>query len=103
MQQVANTILAQLGGNAFAMMTGAKDFVGGATALHFSLPARSTKGRANKFRVTLLPSDTYRLEAIRYSPSKLTVEVLETVEGVHCEQLRATFTGMTGLHTGLRG
>ena len=37
--KVANTILAQLGGLRFIVMTGARDFIGGDYHLIFSLPA----------------------------------------------------------------
>ena len=56
--EVANNILAQLGGHRFVVMTGATQVYGSADALQFALPARSAKGIA-KVRIVLDPSDTY--------------------------------------------
>ena len=58
--QVAETILAQLGGNRFIAMTGAKDFLGDASALHFRIPSNRTK--ANRVTITLRADDTYNIE-----------------------------------------
>lgn len=55
--QVAETIRQQLGGARFAMMTGAKNFVGGENMLLFSV-GRGAKAGINRVRVTLDPSDT---------------------------------------------
>lgn len=95
---VGATILSQLGGHRFATMTGARNFVTGETDLTFDLPVSITKKRGNKFRITLLPSDTYKLELMRFSSRTLTLTVLETNEDVYVESLRETFASMTGLY-----
>ena len=46
MNQVAETILAQLGGRKFQVMTGAKYFLGGADYLQFKLPSNFVISRA---------------------------------------------------------
>jgi hypothetical protein len=99
---VANTILAQLGGNRFAMMTGAKNFVGSADALMFSIGG-GAKNKINKVRITLTPDDLYTVEFMKYSPSKFTVTEIAKVEGIYCDMLQETFTNYTGFFTSLRG
>lgn len=97
---VANTILAQLGGNRFAMMTGAKNFVGSADALMFSIGG-GAKNRINKVRVTLTPDDLYTVEFMKYSPSKLETKLINKVEGVYNDMLQEIFTNYTGFFTKL--
>ncbi len=99
MHQVAETILAQLGGQRFIAMTGAKDFVGNDTMLMFALPGRMAKNKANKCRITLNPMDTYDLEFFRIR--KLMLVVTETIAGVYAEDLQRVFTKATGLDTHL--
>lgn len=110
-KEVATTILQQLGGNKFIVMTGAKDFFalenGG--GLGMSIPRN--KSKANRLKIKLMPDDTYTLEWIKFSPSrwqpkKLTftepkVTVLKTQEGVYCDMLQEFFTEYTGMYTHL--
>lgn len=96
---IAATILSQLGGNKFLAMTGAKNLLNGGDYLQFDLPAIMTKGKANKFRVTLEPSDTYTLTAMKYSRRTFDCKTLETASDVHCDNLREVFERMTGLYT----
>lgn len=99
---VASTILAQLGGNRFLAMTGAKNLLNGGDYLQFDVPARMVRGRANKVRITLDASDTYTLRAYRFSASKLTCpQVGDAMSAIPCENLQAAFTRMTGLDTHL--
>lgn len=98
---VANTILQQLGGNRFAMMTGAKQFVGSADALMFSI-GKGAKDKINKVRVTLTPDDLYTVEFMKYSPTKFTVTEIAKVEGVYNDMLQEIFTKYTGFFTTLR-
>ena len=62
--QVAQEILRQLGGGRFVAMTGASQIVGDDKALQFRIPL-SRKGRINKFRIVLEPTDTYTVKAYR--------------------------------------
>lgn len=96
---VSREILAQLGGNRFVAMTGAKQFVGGDTTLAFRLPSGMTKGRASGMRITLAGDDTYTLETFRVVRFEL--RILETCRGIYVDALRRTFTQMTGLDTSL--
>jgi hypothetical protein len=97
--QVAQTILGQLGGNKFVAMTGAKQFVGMEDGLMFAVPKTLCVNKANKVRVTLLPSDTYRVEffAIR----GVNVKTISEHDGVYAEDLRRVFEDETGMRTSL--
>lgn len=86
---VANTILAQLGGGRFKMMTGANTFVGSADTLRFRIARRIVA-------ITLLPSDTYKVEVFT-TKGRLTGSETD----IYVDQLQAVFTKLTGLHTHL--
>lgn len=94
---VAKTILQQLGGNKFIVMTGAKDFVGGADYLAFRLP--KAKGGINKVRIKLNANDLYDVEYGRIR--KLEYKVIATDEGIYEDMLQECFTKATGLDTHL--
>jgi hypothetical protein len=98
--QVAQTILQQLGGNKFIAMTGAKSFVGGTDRLMFSLPANFAKGGINKVRITVTPADLYNVEFMKIRGVQ-SVKVIAEVDGVYAEDLRRIFTSETGLDTHL--
>lgn len=98
---IAKTIIEQLGGNRFAIMTGAKHFVGGDNSLSFRLPGGGgfAKGGINAVHVTLDASDTYTLVFSRVRGFKVTE--IERVTDVYCDALQAVFTRATGLQTSL--
>ena len=110
---VANTILQQLGGKRFIVMTGSKNFVGDEHGLTMTL-ARN-KSRANRLRITLTAMDDYNLEFYRYSPSRMKVdhkkmtcewvpqkrETVKRYNGIFCDQLEEIFRITTGLYTRL--
>jgi SH3-like domain-containing protein len=97
---VPQIILQQLGGNRFCAMTGAKNMVGGTDMLMFSLPARFAKDGINKVRITLTPSDTYRVEFMKIIGTK-PVKVISEYDDVYADSLRRVFTSATGLDTHL--
>ena len=97
--QVAQTILEQLGGRMFGVMTGAKNFVGSQDSLSFRLPSNFAKDGINAVRVTLDPSDTYTVRFMKIRGVKV-IEV--AVRGmVYCDTLQSTFKAVTGLDTHL--
>lgn len=99
--QVAATILQQLGGGRFAVMTGAREFLAGENSLMFRLPQNASR-RVRKVRITLDASDTYTMEFIGRMPGHRDLLcVLKTVPGVYCDQLQSIFTAETGLYTKL--
>ena len=98
--QVAQTILAQLGGNKFLAMTGARDLVGSDNALRFRLP-RGAKAGITHMTVRLDASDTYSVEAIKFSARNLRSTPIAARSDVYADSLREVFEGMTGLYTRL--
>jgi hypothetical protein len=92
---IGQTILDQLGGGQFVVMTGAKQLVGIESGLMFKLPARFALNGINKIRIVLDPSDTYTVEAFRMRGIDHTR--VATVNGIYAENLRQTFTTITGL------
>lgn len=97
-QEIAKTILSQLGGNMFRMMTGAKDFTTyGNGALGFRI-GRNAKS-VNFVRITLNAMDTYDCEFL--AVAKTGIKVRAKAEGIYCDQLKETFTRHTGLYTSL--
>ena len=98
---VAETILQQLGGRMFRMMTGARDFIGGENELMFRIPRIR---KINKVRIELLPSDTYKVEFLhiyRRRGCGFQVRTVESFEDVYAEDLRRIFEQTTGLDTSL--
>lgn len=94
---VAKTILQQLGGNRFIAMTGASNLLADNNYLQFKIGKNASK--ANFVRVTLEPSDTYKMEFIRVHGGKVTV--LETYDDVYNNSLQEAFTSYTGMYTSL--
>lgn len=97
MTTTAKTILEQLGGNKFLVMTGAKNLMAGADdSLIFTLP-RFPGLKINRVKISLTPADTYEVAFMRYSPKTLQLETLATAQDVYCDMLRSVFTEHTGL------
>ena len=97
---VARTILEQLGGRRFMVMTGAKNFVGGNNSLTFRLPGKNfCKQSINSVQITLDPSDTYTVTFARIRG--IDVKVIAMHRDVYVENLRSLFTEVTGLDTHL--
>lgn len=97
--QIASTILSQLGGSQFRVITGAKDFVAIESGLQFSLPSRLAKDGINKVRIHLTPGDTYRVEYLKIRGSS--VQVVSVHEEVYCDGLINSFEQTTGLSASL--
>lgn len=95
---VAETILAQLGGGMFRMMTGARNFIGREHELQFQIP-RTRK--INRVRIELLPSDTYKVEFFHVYAPGLQVRTVASFEDVYAGDLRRIFEQTTGLDTSL--
>jgi hypothetical protein len=98
---VARTILAQLGGQRFLMMTGAKNLVGGEDKLVFRLNGRMTKHGINMVSIQLQPSDTYEVLYMRVRGTKVTV--VDRDADVYCDMLENCFERATGLLTSMSG
>lgn len=98
---VANTILQQLGGRKFIVMTGAKDFLGNENSLMFGLPRTRdfVKNGINKVRITLEPRDTYKVEFFKLRG--VNIKTVAETSGIYADVLQRTFTAYTGLDTRL--
>ena len=108
--QVAQTILQQLGGQRFLVMTGAKNLIGSADSLSLRINSVNYDGkRVNVVRITLDPSDTVRITRDPSDTYTVTASYLRagklktvaTVRDVYNDALQAVFTRVTGLHTSL--
>lgn len=95
--QVAQTILQQLGGNRFVVMTGASNLLGRPDGLSFKV-GRNPKG-VTHVRVTLTAMDDYTVEFLRIRGTK--VQPVGYTEGVYDDSLARVFRANTGLETSL--
>lgn len=96
--QVANTILAQLGGRRFIAMTGAKQFLGDENSLRFCI-GRGAVNKANKVQIELMPSDTYTVRFYHYRRPE--AKLISEHDGVYWDDLQTLFTRETGMYTHL--
>ena len=96
-QQVAKTILQQLGGNRFIAMTGAKNFGSSKNSLQFKI-GRNSKSISHVI-ITLKSTDLYDVEFIRMRG--VNRKVVKKLKGVYADQLGKIFTKFTGLRTRL--
>jgi hypothetical protein len=97
---VANTILQQLGGRKFTVMTGARNLAGDANSLRFKYGAGLVgKDGSNMAIIRLNAFDTYDVEFL-YARG-INSRVCQYREGVYADDLRATFERVTGIATSL--
>ncbi|AMJ64024.1 hypothetical protein [Hymenobacter sp. PAMC 26628] len=104
----AYTILMQLGGNKFLVVTGAdKLLAAGRTDSNpnpwLRMDLRKNKAQVNRLKITLMPTDTYKVEFYRqvlvdWEP---VISHEQTFEMVYGEDLPALFTSVTGYDTHL--
>lgn len=105
---VAKTILEQLGGKRFLVMTGAKNLLGSPSMLQMDVRGSGPAGAVNRVEVWLDASDTYTVKAYRVHWGRdangtraWKVNDHGSEAGIYCDQLQAAFTRLTGLHTRL--
>lgn len=105
---VADTILQQLGGNMFMVMTGVKNLIADGNTLRMKLPKNASI--ANNLWITLLPDDTYQMRFFKYTNGRINkklewIEPKETdikvVDGVYWFELQNIFTEVTGMYVRL--
>lgn len=99
---VAQTILQQIGGRRFAVMTGSRNFTDLGNGLLMSLAKNMTS--ANRLEIIYDEgADLYNMRFYRKTFSKKTFESktkdIETHEGIYCNMLEDVFTMVTGLYT----
>ena len=90
------TILQQLGGNKFVMMTGASCFSDGENTLIVKFKGCKTM---NLLRITLTDLDLYKMEFMKFAGTKLTPRT--EVDMVYHDMIQSIFTKETGLYTSL--
>ena len=95
---VAKTILSQLGGNKFAVMTGAKNFVDCGDALSMRIGRNKTS--SNYLKVTLNSMDLYDMKFSRVSPKGGERSITE-YNNIINDQLVKVFEKHTGMYTKL--
>ncbi|EEJ5117672.1 TPA: hypothetical protein N2G45_002874 [Salmonella enterica] len=104
-KEIATTILNQLGGNRFIVMTGARQFVAVENGLQLDLPRKAhfVKNGINRIVIRLNGSDLYDLTAMRIVTrnSIPTVSTVSEHTDLYCDMLQDTFTDITGLNTHL--
>lgn len=96
-QEIAQTILSQLGGNKFVIMTGAKQLAHGDKSLMFKIGKNNSK--ANQVTIRLEDNDTYTITF--HSFRKMELKDLKKYEGVYDDNLRSIFETYTGMATSL--
>ncbi len=100
---IADTILEQLGGRRFIVMTGAKNIMSDGPALVFQLPRRTAKDGINVVKIAHDPSDTYTMTFSKQSDARggYRMTTVREMGGVYAGQLREIFESTTGLATSL--
>ena len=95
---VAKTILEQLGGNQFCMMTGAKNLVDCGDALAMRIGRNSSN--SNYLKITLNSMDTYDMEFAKLTRMGEKKSVTE-YNNIYNDMLTDQFTAHTGMYTSL--
>ncbi len=95
---VAKTILNQLGGNKFAVMTGAKNFIDTGDGLSMRIGRNKTS--SNYLKITLNMMDLYDVRFSRVSPKGGERSVTE-YNNIFNDQLVEIFESHTGMYTKL--
>lgn len=96
---ISETILEQLGGNKFLVMTGAKNLVKSDKEKWLSFRIGRNKSKANLVKIQLLSTDTYKVTFGRVHG--MNYRDLDVFINIYGDQLRDIFTDYTGLYTKL--
>lgn len=97
--QFAQTILKQLGGNKFRVMTGAHNFVYDLKNSSLTMQLRRNKAKAKWMRITLKVNDLYKVEFLKLK--KYEVISVKEYDDVYADMLQSIFTSVTGYDTHL--
>ena len=95
---VANTILGQLGGHRFVVMTGAKNLVGSENTLSFKFGHNASKSTYLWIRLEV-GTDTYSMTFGRIRKHQWITDYKYTL--IYAEDLRRIFEKHTGMATNL--
>jgi hypothetical protein len=96
--EIATTILNQLGGKRFIVMTGSKNFVITANGGLLMKLSRNVSG-AQYLKIELNGSDLYEMQF--YSVRGIDIKQKAEFSDVYCDQLTNIFESVTGLYTSL--
>ena len=96
--RVAKTILEQLGGNKFRMMTGAKNIAGDENSLSMRIGRNSSN--SNYLKITLNAMDTYDMKFCKLT-RKFEEKSATEYKNIYNSHLRLMFTKHTGMTTSL--
>ena len=99
MNTIARTILEQIGGKRFAVMTGSRDFVDMGNGLRMSLARNKTS--ANRLDIIYDAGTDMRFYRKTFSKKNFESKAkdIETHEGIFFDMLEEVFTQVTGLYT----
>lgn len=95
----AGTILTQLGGNKFIVMTGAKEFWRNDKTRQIGFKIGRNSESINHVRIKLNSMDTYDMEFLQVRGTN--IKVKSKAEGIYNDQLQSVFTKHTGMYTHL--
>ena len=95
---VAKTILSQLGGNKFRVMTGAKNFLDHGNALSMRIGRNSSN--SNYLKVSLNSMDLYDVHFSKLT-RKFEEKSVKEYNDVYADSLVEIFESHTGMHTRL--
>lgn len=98
---IAQTILQQIGGHRFVVMTGSKKLLDMGNGLRMNLTRNKTQ--ANRLEITLdRATDTYIMRFYKQVMTKdFEIKITEIArhDTVYCDMLEKMFTSVTGLYT----
>jgi len=98
--QIAVTILRQIGGKRFVAMTGSHDFINLGNGLRMSLSRNKTS--ANRLEIIYdAGADLYNVRFYRQSFSQtfeVKIKDIKTYAGVYCDMLEDIFSDVTGMY-----
>ena len=109
--EIASTILQQLGGGRFLLMTGTKDLIAIDNGLKMTLARNGSK--ANRLEITLNGADLYDMKFYHFTPWRFSTRggqfreypekttVVKEYKNCYFDQLQGLFTETTGLYTRL--
>lgn len=98
--QIALTILEQLGGRLFLMLTGSTGLVDSGRGLQLKIGSNAK--RVTHMRIDLADDDTYSIKFYRVTKRGLDITVLSEMEMINAEQLKDIFEEATGLYVTVR-
>jgi hypothetical protein len=103
-KQIAKTIIDQLGGALFIMMTGARGFLSLESGVRFTLDDNFAKNGINKVEIVLTTADLYDVTYYRVGRNAggmLESTTVYCAEGLYFDQLQDSFIKQTSLYLSL--